>query len=274
MASDFDTAESQEHIILQCQEARNHRSNLLSRYNDVNLVVKLSEDVAVKFGIGVTAAEAESQRFAYENLDRKVVCVPRVVQFFTRPSSQLWTTGYLVMELVEGTVLDDLPPVDALKLVNRVLQIVDHIRSVKGGLRPGPVDGSHARGLLWSEGGSGQEFGSLMELQAYIDTRLDRVKSEVKINITDMNLALCHLDIAARNLIVGRDGAIYLIDWGCSGFYPSIFESWAIQLEAHISGHPVIHMVALELENRCSQVDRAQIQALNRVYAANQTIAL
>ena len=274
MAIDYSSSESQENIIQQCQRARNNRSNLLSRYNDVNLVIKLADNVAVKFGIGVTAAEAEAQTFASHNLDRKVVCVPSVIQFFTRPSNQLWTTGYLVMALIEGTVLNDLPPIDALKFVNRISQIVHHIRTVRGGLIPGPLDGSHARGLLWSEGGSGESFSSRMDLQAYIDTRLDRVRSEVKIDVTDMTLALCHLDVASRNMIVGRDGAIYLLDWGCSGFYPPIFETWAIEFEAHSAGHPVIHMIGMELQNCCSPADRAQIQALNKVYAANQTVAL
>lgn len=113
-----------------------------------------------------------------------------------------------------------------------------------------------------------------MDLQAYIDTRLDRVNSEVRIDVANMTLALCHLDVASRNVIVGQDGSIYLLDWACSGFYPPIFETWAIQLEAHASGHPVIHMVGIELDKCCSPADRVQVQALNKVYAANQTIAL
>lgn len=99
MAIDYSSPDSQEDIIQQCAEAHENRSNVLSRRNDVNLVVKLADSVAVKFGIGVTAAEAAAQKFASEQLDRKVVCVPSVVQFFTRPSGQLWTVGYLVMRL-------------------------------------------------------------------------------------------------------------------------------------------------------------------------------
>ncbi|KAI0682019.1 kinase-like domain-containing protein [Earliella scabrosa] len=42
-------------------------------------------------------------------------------------------------------------------------------------------------------------------------------------------LALVHGDLNVRNIIVGDDGRIWLIDWGFSGFYPPWFEFIAMR---------------------------------------------
>lgn len=214
------------------------RTELISSapFNDINLVIKLTSNIAVKFGIGVTAAEAEAQAYASRNLDPAVVKVPSVIQFFSRPVGELWTTGYLVMDLVEGTPLDDLPAVGSLKLVDRIKRVVQHVHSIGGGDRPSPLDSSHAQGLLWSEYGSIQRFDTRADLQRYLDLRLNYRKSKETIDVTNMPLSLCHLDIALRNIVIGSDGSIHLLDWGCAGFYPPIFETWAVRLEDHIQG--------------------------------------
>lgn len=47
---------------------------------------------------------------------------------------------------------------------------------------------------------------------------------------------------------------------------------WAIQFEAHVRGHPLMNALASELANRSSE--HAQVDALMRVYAANQSMGL
>ncbi|KDQ18693.1 hypothetical protein BOTBODRAFT_154660 [Botryobasidium botryosum FD-172 SS1] len=37
-------------------------------------------------------------------------------------------------------------------------------------------------------------------------------------------LVLTHNDLSMRNVIIGVDGAVWLIDWGWAGFYPEWFE--------------------------------------------------
>jgi aminoglycoside phosphotransferase (APT) family kinase protein len=37
-------------------------------------------------------------------------------------------------------------------------------------------------------------------------------------------LVFTHGDLSMRNIIYGRDGRIWLVDWGQSGFYPRWFE--------------------------------------------------
>jgi hypothetical protein len=39
-----------------------------------------------------------------------------------------------------------------------------------------------------------------------------------------MPLVFTHQDLTMRNIILGKDGKIWLVDWGMSGFYPLWFE--------------------------------------------------
>ncbi|TFK57707.1 hypothetical protein OE88DRAFT_1615841, partial [Heliocybe sulcata] len=38
------------------------------------------------------------------------------------------------------------------------------------------------------------------------------------------DLVLTHCDLTARNIVVGEDGRLWLVDWGMSGFYPAWYE--------------------------------------------------
>ncbi|TFY51305.1 hypothetical protein EVJ58_g10638 [Rhodofomes roseus] len=44
-------------------------------------------------------------------------------------------------------------------------------------------------------------------------------------------LVMTHGDLAMRNVIVGTDGRLWLIDWGCSGVYPQWFEYVGMQVD-------------------------------------------
>ena len=45
-------------------------------------------------------------------------------------------------------------------------------------------------------------------------------------------LVLTHQDLNMRNLIVGDDGRLWVIDWAWSGFYPRWFEFVAMGRQA------------------------------------------
>ena len=51
-------------------------------------------------------------------------------------------------------------------------------------------------------------------------------------------LVLTHCDINMRNIILGNDGRVYLLDWGLSGFYPQWFEyvNWRYWIIAGFGG--------------------------------------
>nr|POE71392.1 hypothetical protein CFP56_62487 [Quercus suber] len=225
----------------------------------------LSSGIEVQYGPGVTVAEACALRYAEENLDRAIVRVPAFVQFFTS-SANFWPVGYLVMTFIEGTTLDRVPFEDA-SIARNILQAIVHISSFTHSI-PGPLDGSPARGLLWSEEGAGQHFASLKDLQEYVDVRLSRFGSQI--DISDSTLHLCHMDIAPRNIIVDSEGVVCILDWGCAGFYPNSFELWAISFEAHVRGHPIVSRLESLSTVTATPVERLQVAALNEVFSANQ----
>ena len=39
---------------------------------------------------------------------------------------------------------------------------------------------------------------------------------------------MCHTNLAPRNIIVVENGGLALLDWACAGFYPRIFERYAL----------------------------------------------
>ena len=71
----------------------NPNSVSLSKAPYGNNVVKISDNVVVKFGVGVKEEEANNQKRAYELIDHNIVRVPFVYRFFTK--DQL---GYIVMK--------------------------------------------------------------------------------------------------------------------------------------------------------------------------------
>jgi serine/threonine protein kinase len=214
--------------------------------------------------------QSYAQKYAYVSFDQTIARVAKVFQFFTQKLEDFWTIGYLVMEHVEGVTFDQLDLERPCQIVKRVGSVLNHVHSFTG-TRPGPLDGNEARGLLWSEYGSGQNFELHNGLQDWLNVRLAKVQD--KIDISETQLCLCHLDIAPRNLMLGVDGSIYLLDWGAAGFYPRFFEMWSIQLSIHLSGDRFLQELARAIGEPQPE-DQIQIVKLNCVFAANQRFAL
>jgi hypothetical protein len=89
--------------------------NIVSQYG--KRIIRISDHQVVKWGPDVTKAEFENQRIAYELVDCRIARIPRVYDFFS--DERGW--GYIVMELIEGKVIDPLNDVSAIQRVARVL---------------------------------------------------------------------------------------------------------------------------------------------------------
>lgn len=106
-------------------------------------VVKLSDQVAVKYGFGVRAAEAVTQAFAFQKVDPRVAHVPRVFRFIQGPATNSSgdSRGYLFMEYISGQILTGVDRETHPDIVPRVANIVAHLGHIAGDQRPGPVGG-------------------------------------------------------------------------------------------------------------------------------------
>ena len=87
-------------------------------------VVLISRQAVVKYGIGVTNAEAVNQSMAYELADPQVVRIPKVHRYFSDNEGR----GYIVMDFIEGEVLEPLE--DPIR-VTIAAGILDHLASFR-----------------------------------------------------------------------------------------------------------------------------------------------
>ncbi|KAL1881074.1 hypothetical protein Plec18167_003616 [Paecilomyces lecythidis] len=184
-------------------------------------IIRISDDKVVKWGPDVTKEEAKNQELAYELVDSPVVRIPRVYAFFA--GHQDW--GYIVMEFIEGKVVNPLEDIAAIK---KVAVILDYFRTLRYSI-PGPLCRGFCRGLLFPET-EDLIFDSLDDMEKWFNSRL--LEHNPKLSLQGCELVLCHLDIAPRNILWQDDGSLCLVDWESAGYYPRLFEfcsQWIIE---------------------------------------------
>lgn len=220
MAWDIATA-SDKWLIDLCHQAEKEGNNIGGEeYGD--RIIKVSQQIAVKYGYGVTASEAATQDFAYRSVDPRVVHIPRVYRFIESNESSD-PKGYLFMEYVPGRSLKDVDLEAHPDIVPRIANIVLHLSQIQGDKRPGPFGGGKPQGYIWGDHGANTEFHSIEEMNTYMNKRLE-IRND-SIDLTPYPLVLCHLDLCRRNMILKEDDAsLCLVDWGFAGLYPRFFE--------------------------------------------------
>lgn len=220
MTWDIQTA-SEEYLISLCERA-GREDGLIGGLPEGNWVVKLSDEIVVKFGYAVTAGEAATQEFARKHADPSIVRVPRVYRFFEEKSNYSMRQGYLFMEYISGQTLESFDLNEHRDIVPRVAKIIAHLGNIPGGKVPGPLAGSQPQGYLWGDYGAQTSFQFIDDLNAWLDRRL--VLRKLSIDLTPYPLVLCHMDLCRRNMILDGDGSICLVDWGHAALLPRFFE--------------------------------------------------
>ncbi|CAI6339206.1 unnamed protein product [Periconia digitata] len=129
-------------LIQMCQ-----RAPLIAGSSFGNRIVRLSDTLVAKYGMGVWREEARNQEYAYAHVDKSILYVPRVFRYFD-DISQGSRVGYLVMEYVPGTPLDSVDAdSDAMMAVTRAVKHLSRIPAPKSHV-PGPVGQGASRGYL------------------------------------------------------------------------------------------------------------------------------
>ena len=218
-----------------------------------NRVVKLSEEIVVKFGRGVTAEEADNQRRVTELLDRNIVRIPQVYRFFTRLVKGA-PRGFLVMEYIHGHFSES----PNSRQINQLAQILSYFASIHGE-HPGPLQRGVSRGLLWEENGK-PAFESIQQMERWLNFRLPDVEAK-KLALEKYPLVLCHLDLAPRNILWLDDGSVCLLDWASAGFYPRFFEVSLLKLMEYTHGD--YETTLITRMERLTDDEEAQISLLS-----------
>ncbi|KAH8423661.1 uncharacterized protein LDX57_001420 [Aspergillus melleus] len=220
-------------------------------------VVRVSEDTAIKFGIGISEYGFLNHQRAYDLVDQTHMQIPRAYRFFTDNLGR----GYIVMEYVEGNVID---PLDDPVLIKRVSNVLNYLHTIRG-TKPGSLSGGPCRGLLWPDNES-VRFESKEQLESWLNSRLS--PEDGSVSLGDDNLILCHLDVTPRNIIWKPDGSICLLGWASAGFYPRLFEFWAQWV---VDGkESLFNKLLLNLMKPLSCDERLQQWPLCRAWQANQ----
>lgn len=208
-----------------------------------NKILKLNEQLVVKFGLLLSEDEARNQAKAYEILDPSIVRVPRVYRHFTDSERR----GYIVMDYMKGEIKEAITETSQIRDMSRILQ---HFASIKS-QKPGSLTGGPSCCLLFGESDH-PTFESVEDMEAWFNVRL--LDPTANISLAGLDLVLCHLDLFPRNILWLDPEPPCVLDWASAGFYPRIFEKCS-QL---ISQQPeenkvVVHQTFPQLES--TQVD-------------------
>jgi serine/threonine protein kinase len=182
-----------------------------------NRVVRITDSLAVKFGLFVTFQEFRNQQVAQQRLDADIVNVPRAYRFIQKEEIR-----YIVMDYIEGNTLDLAGAKDRIEELGNIL---NHIHQ-QGATNPGSLGSGPVTGVLWPEHEE-VEFSESDDLQIWLDRR-SPPSLENTVDLRGYALSMCHLDFNPRNIIV-HGHRIYLIDWSAAGYFPRLFEHISYQ---------------------------------------------
>lgn len=166
-------------------------------------------------------------------LSRTSVPTPRPHRwFFTRPDEGPFECGYLVMDYVEGNTVRDVWKTTSeekrVEMIDQVADIVSQLQTIHFE-QPGPLGGGECIGMWFSDFGAGpfankEEFNAWFTHKLEISKKVGWAKKDLPPFSYD-SFVLVHQDIIPDNLMLDSSGRVWIIDWGCAGAYPPIFES-------------------------------------------------
>lgn len=175
--------------------------------------------------------EYKNQLFAWKTLRSRALQIPQPIRYFESDDGTGRLSGYLVMEFVNGTPVDQaLGRVDAKTVVQAIRSLHQQPLDVARD-RPGSFAGGRAEGFPWGQDGA-IEFGTLHGLEVAVNARLERYACMERIAPSDYTMGLegqelvpCHMDLALRNILLLEDNTIAIVDWMTLALYPRVFET-------------------------------------------------
>ncbi|KAI9888493.1 MAG: hypothetical protein M1814_006884 [Vezdaea aestivalis] len=223
-----------------------------------NKVIRISSQAVVKFGVGVTRIEAENQSKVYELVDHRIVRIPKVHRFINDNENR----GYIIMDFVDGEVLEEL---EEPQRIATIAYILDHLASFNRTV-PGPVAGGSPYGLLFFPDEGEAPFNTVEELEYWWNHRL--LPGETAAELQGIELVLCHLDVAPRNIIWKEGEAPCLIDWASTGYYPRLFEFCVQSIVEDRDGR--FHILLLNAMTELRSLEARQIKPVLQAWSNMQ----
>ncbi|OBT80737.1 hypothetical protein VF21_00346 [Pseudogymnoascus sp. 05NY08] len=219
-------------------------TDFISQPDAHSKVVKISDQIAVKFGTQVPLLEAETMRFIAAN---SAVPVPKVLATFSEEETGM---NFIVMELVQGRTLEDLMPTlnseEKSEISLQIKNAIDELRSIQPPNYIGGLNRQHLNNaVFWVpehdpaiSGPFDTEAAMNEGMLRHLEQRTPAVYAQFLRGIVNSTLCghrtvLTHGDLQPKNIIVNRisspDGKkdgfkVYLIDWESAAWYPEYWE--------------------------------------------------
>jgi aminoglycoside phosphotransferase (APT) family kinase protein len=198
-------------------------------------ILELCPDTVVKARYMFGDIEARALDFVRSNTS---IPVPKVRRFMNYGLEQ-----FILMEKIEGTRLDRLwpsfSPLQRLLVAWTLRGYILELRKASANYHrchiPGPIADTpqpcRGAGSLFFDREVGP-FEGTRQLLDYFSQWPGNNGPRFDISYESQPLVLTHGDLSMRNIIVGRDGKLWLVDWEWAGFYPPFCESIATKSTA------------------------------------------
>ncbi|KAL8296018.1 hypothetical protein RB600_001485 [Gaeumannomyces tritici] len=213
------------------------------RHGSGRRVVRVGQHYVVKYGANVSLTEGQNMHFVRETCG---IPTPQVFAFYTRTLPSGTSCGYIVMEYIHGEALvsrwDNISDEAKSNTCRQLRAMLDKIRNIPsqgyfGCIGRRPMED----GIFWTS----PEFGAPKGL---IDGPFDTEDQLVGALVDKYRLmggspnkagfysrvlpqvllghapVFTHGDLQPKNILIGSDGQLVLIDWESAGWYPSYWE--------------------------------------------------
>lgn len=182
-----------------------------------------STEVWIKYGEGVTEAEAILQQFVHLHADPSILYTPVVYDYFTQSRYNSLPVSYIVMERVSGPSPAEYikqPTDEADAVLEKIAAAVRHLWELplpdQASIRP--LQGQIPDDWFFSDYGADRSFQNVDDLEGWVNGRLADAGVVEPVDLKQFPRHICHCDLSQHNILYGDP--VIILDWGMSGVYP------------------------------------------------------
>ncbi|KAG8410761.1 hypothetical protein J3458_016858 [Metarhizium acridum] len=204
-------------------------------------IVRVGEHFVVKYGVLVSLTEGENMLFVRETCD---ISVPQVFALYSRIDPSGAKVSYIVMEYIRGKSLDSrwdtMSAADKSNTSQQLRLMFDKLRSIPSpgyfgciGRRPmeecmfWTLEEDSVDAISGPFDSETQLNNALVEKYLYnsgMPSKAKFYRRVLPLVLYDHASVFSHGDFQRKNVLVGDDGNLSLVDWESAGWYPSYWE--------------------------------------------------
>ncbi|KAL6232679.1 hypothetical protein BDW75DRAFT_247027 [Aspergillus navahoensis] len=197
-------------------------------------IIDLLKSALILHDLGQTTVVRLSKNLILKGGGNVLPCEADVLQLVASKSNIRAPPYYIDGKPLEGC-WRDLSNEQKMDVARQTAHMIIGMQSIKL-LEPGPIGGGPCRGRFFTHYSAGP-FKDAAEFEGWFNHKMDICKMYKRAS-SDLPLfkftefVLTHQDISPRNLILDRNGLVWLVDWADAGSYPLAFETAALRSQS------------------------------------------